>query len=149
MRASNLLNPGRFNGSQFMRRDMAAAISFFEELVASGANSSGTTQFAAFLTDCASKVTAIGTNPIVRAPTALALAPKTASVARGSTLQLVPTITPYNATNTNVSYASSNTAIATVNASTGLVTPVAVGTVTITGTTALGAKTDTATITVT
>ena len=149
MRAADLLNPGKFNGSQFLRRDLANCISFFETLKAQGANTSGVTAFAAFLTDAAAKATAIGTNPIVRAPTALALAPATASVARGNTLQLIPTITPYNATNNSVTYVSSAPAIATVNAATGLVTPVAVGSTTITGTTALGAKTATAVITVT
>ncbi|MBN2485598.1 MAG: discoidin domain-containing protein [Bacteroidales bacterium] len=51
----------------------------------------------------------------------------------GSTSQLTATVAPANATNKNVSWSTSNTSVATVNA-TGLVTAVALGNATITAT---------------
>lgn len=81
------------------------------------------------------------------AVTSVSLSPATASLSVGGTQQLTPTILPSNATNKNVSYASNNTGVATVNAS-GLVTAIANGTATITVTTADGNKTSTAAITV-
>jgi hypothetical protein len=67
--------------------------------------------------------------------------------AGGAAGPLVATMTPANATNTNVSWTSSNSAIASVSSS-GLVSPVAVGTAVITATTADGAKTATCSVTV-
>ncbi|MDR2809599.1 MAG: Ig-like domain-containing protein [Tannerellaceae bacterium] len=58
----------------------------------------------------------------------------------GSTEQLYATVSPSNALNKTVSWASSNTSVATVSA-TGLVTAVAAGSATITVTTADGGKT--------
>ncbi|WP_223706901.1 Ig-like domain-containing protein [Flavobacterium potami] len=77
----------------------------------------------------------------------VAVSPTTASLYAGNTQQLTATVSPTNATNKNVAWSSSNTAIATVNSS-GLVTAVAAGTATITTTTQDGNKTATATITV-
>ena len=57
--------------------------------------------------------------------------------AAGQTATLTATVTPSNATNKNVTWASSNTAVATVS-STGVVTAVANGTAVITATTADG-----------
>jgi uncharacterized protein YjdB/beta-glucanase (GH16 family) len=79
--------------------------------------------------------------------TSVTLSPTTATLALPGTQQLTPTVLPTNATNKNVTYASSNTAIATVSA-TGLVTAVAVGSATITVTTVDQAKTATCAITV-
>lgn len=76
------------------------------------------------------------------------LAPATASIAVGATQQLTPTIAPADATIKDVTYASSDEAVATVSA-TGLVTGVAVGSATITVTTTNGAKTAQSVITVT
>lgn len=81
------------------------------------------------------------------AVTGVTVNPATASVNAGLTTQLAATVAPSNATNQSVTWASANTAIATVSA-TGLVTGIAAGTVTITAKTADGAKTSTATITV-
>lgn len=53
---------------------------------------------------------------------------------------LTAIVTPTNAANKAVSFSSSNEAVATVDASTGLVTAVAVGTATITVTTSDGSK---------
>lgn len=77
----------------------------------------------------------------------VAVSPTTASLYAGNTQQFTATISPANATNKNVTWSSSNTAIATVNSS-GLITAVAAGTATITATTQDGNKTATATITV-
>ncbi|OIV42609.1 hypothetical protein BKM63_06975 [Flavobacterium johnsoniae] len=87
------------------------------------------------------------TNAPVTAVTGVSVSPTTATVGLGTTQQLNATITPANATNQNVTWTSSNTAAATVNAS-GLVTAVATGTTTITVKTADGNKTATSTITV-
>lgn len=91
-------------------------------------------------------VCAVTVTPV--AVTGVTIAPKTASIAVGATQQLTPTVAPAGATNKAVTYGSSATGTATVNAS-GLVTGVAAGTATITVTTADGSKTDTAVITVT
>ena len=71
----------------------------------------------------------------------------TAKLDIGQTLNLVATVTPENATNKDVTYTTSNADIATVD-NNGKVTAVAVGEVTITVTTADGAKTATCTVTV-
>ena len=76
-----------------------------------------------------------------------AVSPASASLYAGNTQQLSVTISPANATNKNVTWSSTNSAIATVNSS-GLVTAVSAGTVTITATTQDGNKTASAAITV-
>lgn len=82
------------------------------------------------------------------AVTGVTIAPKTASINVGATQQLTPTVAPSNSTNKAVTYTTSDATKATVSAS-GLVTGVAVGSATITVTTADGNKTDTSVITVT
>jgi uncharacterized protein YjdB len=81
------------------------------------------------------------------AVTGVSVSPTSASLSVGATQQLTATVSPANATNKNVSWASSNAAVATVSAS-GLVTGIAAGTATITATTQDGAKTATSAITV-
>lgn len=81
------------------------------------------------------------------AVTGVTLSPSTAALLVGATQQLTPTVAPANATNKTVNYSSSNTAVATVNAS-GLITAVASGSATITVTTVDGSKTSTCTVTV-
>lgn len=76
------------------------------------------------------------------------VAPTTKSLAVGATQQLTPTVLPAGATNKTVTYSSSATGIATVNAS-GLVTAVAVGTANITVKTNDGNKTAVCAVTVT
>ncbi|SDZ60755.1 Por secretion system C-terminal sorting domain-containing protein [Flavobacterium aquidurense] len=83
----------------------------------------------------------------VVAVTGVTLSPTTATLLVGATQQLTPTVAPATATNKTVSYSSSNTAIATVNA-TGLITAIAAGISTITVTTQDGAKTATCAVTV-
>lgn len=73
-------------------------------------------------------------------------ASKTIDLSEGETVQLVVAFTPANASSKDVTYVSSDPTKATVSA-TGLVTPVATGTTTITVTTRNG-KTDTSAITV-
>ncbi|WKL46890.1 Ig-like domain-containing protein [Flavobacterium pectinovorum] len=87
------------------------------------------------------------TNAPVVAVTGVSVNPTSATVGLGSTQQLNPTIAPANATNQNLTWTSSNTAVATVNAS-GLVTAVSAGTTTITVKTVDGNKTATSAITV-
>ncbi|WP_337968096.1 Ig-like domain-containing protein [uncultured Flavobacterium sp.] len=83
----------------------------------------------------------------VVAVTGVTLSPTTATLLVGATQQLTPTVAPATATNKAVTYSSSNTAVATVNAS-GLITAVAAGSATITVTTQDGAKTATCAVTV-
>jgi uncharacterized protein YjdB len=90
---------------------------------------------------------AITVNTSNVAVTSVSLSPTSVTLAVGETQQLTPTILPSNASNKSVSYASNNTAVATVNGS-GLLTAVSNGTATITVTTADGNKTSTAAITV-
>jgi ribosomal protein L6P/L9E len=66
----------------------------------------------------------------------------------GGTATLTATVEPGNATNKGVSYSSDAPTIASVNASTGVVTPVAVGSAKITVTTADGGKTASSSVTV-
>jgi uncharacterized protein YjdB len=80
--------------------------------------------------------------------TGITLSPATLSISIGASQSLAATIAPTDATNKNVTWLSSNTAVATVN-SQGLVTAVGVGTATITATTVDGNKKATSTITVT
>ncbi|WP_161595779.1 Ig-like domain-containing protein [Flavobacterium pectinovorum] len=87
------------------------------------------------------------TNVAVVAVTGVSVSPTTATVGLGSTQQLSATLAPANATNQNVTWTSSNTAVATVNA-TGLVSAVSAGTTTITVKTVDGNKTATSAITV-
>lgn len=79
--------------------------------------------------------------------TGVSLAPAEKTVLIGETVQLVPMITPENATNKKVTYTSNNTAVATVDA-TGLVSAVKEGTATITVKTDDGNKTAAFVITV-
>ena len=81
--------------------------------------------------------------------TGITLTPDSATLTnKGETVQLTATVTPENAADKNVTWASSNTNVATVDAN-GKVTAVANGTCTITVTTTDGEKTATSTITVT
>jgi len=82
------------------------------------------------------------------AVTGVTVSPTTATIAVSGTQQLTATIAPTNATNKNVTWTTSNTAIATVSSS-GLVTGIASGSAAITVTTADQAKTATCAITVT
>jgi len=79
--------------------------------------------------------------------TGVSLTPTTGTVGINSTLQIYTLIAPYSASNQNVIWSSSNTAIATVS-STGLVTGVAEGSATITATTEDGGFTAQSTVTV-
>jgi uncharacterized protein YjdB len=79
--------------------------------------------------------------------TGVSVSPVSASIVEGGTQQLTATVSPSDATNKTLSWASGNTAIATVNSS-GLVTAVAAGTATITVTTHDGGKTATCSVSV-
>ena len=114
------------------------------------------TQMSAYATtsDAWSKPSVFGTGFITSCDVAIVdvtgvtLAPTTASLLVASTQQLTPTVAPANATNKNVTYTTSNSAVATVSAS-GLITAVSAGNATITVTTQDKAKTATCTVTVT
>jgi|GEM_PF-75864 len=79
--------------------------------------------------------------------TGVALTPTSATINEGLTTLLSASVAPSNASNQNVTWSSSNTAVATVSA-TGLVTGVSAGTATITVTTEDGGFTSSSTITV-
>lgn len=81
------------------------------------------------------------------AVTGVSVDPKTASIDAGKTVQLTAAIQPSNASNKQISWSSSNNAIATVNGS-GLVTAIAPGSAVITAKTSEGGFTAAATITV-
>ena len=81
-------------------------------------------------------------------PTGVTLDEATLTLAAGATGTLVATVAPDNANNKNVTWSSSNTAVATVSTA-GLVTAVAKGTATITATTVVGGFTATCEVTVT
>jgi uncharacterized protein YjdB/type II secretory pathway pseudopilin PulG len=78
--------------------------------------------------------------------TGVTLAPSSVTFNKGSTYTLMWTVAPADASNTNVTWSSSNTSIATVN--NGVVTGVAKGTATITVRTVDGGFTATSTMTV-
>lgn len=80
--------------------------------------------------------------------TGVSLNQTSASIVKGGTLTLVPTITPNNATNMNVSWSSNHEEFATVSDE-GVVTAVAPGVATITVTTDDGSFTATCEVTVT
>jgi uncharacterized protein YjdB len=69
--------------------------------------------------------------------TGVTLSPVTSSVIKGTTIPLIATVIPSNASNKNVNYILSNTAIATVSTA-GVVTAVGTGSATITATTIEG-----------
>ena len=79
--------------------------------------------------------------------TGVMIEPSTLSLVIGGTQQLTATVTPVAATNKAVAWTSSDTSVASVS-SAGLVTAKAVGTATLTATTADGGKTATCTINV-
>lgn len=76
------------------------------------------------------------------------MTPATASVKVGATTALTATVSPEDATDKSVSYASSSTSVATVSPS-GVVTGVSAGSATITATTHDGSKTASTAVTVT
>ncbi|PIB34442.1 hypothetical protein BFP72_02905 [Reichenbachiella sp. 5M10] len=78
----------------------------------------------------------------------VSLSPSSVTLFVNDTQQLSATVSPYNASNQDISYSSSNTAVATVNGS-GLVTAQGTGSATITVTTDDGGYTASSTITVT
>ncbi|WP_113923014.1 LamG-like jellyroll fold domain-containing protein [Cognataquiflexum aquatile] len=80
--------------------------------------------------------------------TGISVSPTTASIQAGSTQQLSATILPSNSTNKTVVWTTSNANVATVNSS-GLVSGVAAGTVTITARSEDGNLTATASVTIT
>ena len=92
-----------------------------------------------------SRTYAVTITPV--AVTSVSLDTNSASVKVGKTVTLVPTISPSNATNKNVTWSSSNTNVATVSG--GTVTGVAQGSATITVTTVDGSKTATCVVSVT
>lgn len=80
--------------------------------------------------------------------TGLSIDPATAQINVGSTRVLRPRISPASATVKTVTWESSNSGVASVDANTGKVTAVAPGTATITATSLSGARTATSTVVV-
>jgi len=118
-------------------------------IVTGSAKITVTTQDGNKTAECTVTVTAAGTvipDPI--AVTGVTLNETTLALIVGGTETLTAAVVPSNADNKNITWASSDTTVATVNTS-GLVTAVAEGTVTITVTTADGGKTAECAVTVT
>ena len=88
---------------------------------------SATTQDGGFTSECVVRV-------IIVPVTGITVMPSSVAIDTSRTIQLTATVTPANATNTNVTWNSNNTAVATVSTS-GLVMGVARGTAVITATT--------------
>lgn len=80
--------------------------------------------------------------------TAISISPASATLAAKGTQASTVTFDPVNASNDVVNFASNNKAVATVHTTTGLITGVATGKATITGTSEDGSFTDTVVITV-
>ena len=80
-------------------------------------------------------------------PSGVTLDSATITLFKGENQTMVATVSPENASNKNVSWASSDTSIATVNSS-GKVTAIGAGEATITVTTEIGGYTDTCSVTV-
>jgi uncharacterized protein YjdB len=95
----------------------------------------------------AASCTVTVTNPVVSVAS-VSLNKTTDSIVVGNTDQLIATVLPTNATNSAVTWTTSDSTVATV-ASDGTVTAVGAGTVTITATTADGGFTASCTVTVT
>ena len=92
-------------------------------------------------------VTVVEAPPVVVSVTGVTLDKETAELKEGESLTLTATVAPENATNKNVTWSSSDEAVATVD-ETGKVTAVKAGSATITVTTEDGQKTDTCVVTV-
>ena len=118
------------------------SMNYLFAIVSDGALPSSTIQFAV------DDIYWEGGGGVVNVPVTGVTLTSTASVAVGATSTLVATIAPANASNKNVTWTSSNTAIATVSTS-GVVTGVAAGSATITVKTTDGSKTATCAVTVT
>jgi uncharacterized protein YjdB len=95
----------------------------------------------------AASCTVTVTSPVVSV-TSVSLNKTTDSIVVGNTDQLIATVSPTNATNSTVTWTTSDSTVATV-ASDGTVTAIGAGTVTITATTADGGYTASCTVTVT
>ena len=77
-----------------------------------------------------------------------AVSPASKTLSLNETTTLAATTIPSNASNSVINWSSSNTNVATVSATTGVVTAISAGTATITATTSEGGYTSTSTITV-
>ena len=99
----------------------------------------GTATITATTTDGSNKTATCQVTVVETPATGISLNKTTASLKATETVTLTATIKPSTATNKNVTWKSSNTSVATVS-STGVVTAKAVGTATITATTADGSN---------
>lgn len=102
-----------------------------------------TTEDGEFEATCSVTVNAVDYVPVE----SVSLDKTSLGLTEGETAQLTATVEPEDASNKNVTWESSNTNVATVDAN-GEVTAVSAGTATITVTTVDGGKTDTCTVTV-
>ena len=99
----------------------------------------GTADITATTTDGSNLSATCKVTVVATAATGISLNKTTASLKANETVTLTATVTPSTATNKSVIWSSSNTSVATVS-STGVVTAKAVGTATITATTADGSN---------
>jgi len=87
---------------------------------------------AGFITDASGATSAADCHAPPTPISSISVSCTASSISRGATTTCSATVNPNNATNQNVSWSSNNPSIATVNSSTGVVTGVAAGTITIT-----------------
>ncbi len=140
------VNIGTFNDPDLTYPDSVVIFHGVRDLLykRSHANPANAAMFPENITDM-DRVT-ITKTPVIPV-TAFEINATAGNIAVAGTRQITPTFLPADATNKTVTYASSNTGVATVNSS-GLVTGVAAGTAVITATAGDNGMTDTISVTV-
>ncbi len=129
MRLEELVTPGILPSGQSLRTHAVKAINFLAVVSDYTGSTEHADQLQTFFTACAAEAAKYKRV----ATTSVTVAPATSTGARGTQVQLTPTVLPAGATGKRVAWTSANPAIAEVD-DRGLVTRVGVGVVVITAT---------------